>query len=118
MRWLNSKVFEGHRFSLFKQIVFFSILLCFLVVFNLCLAGGLTDPNPDWEHPWDDLRNTDPNENPPGPLGSDDWFILEFGFDFWIIFHLELTGQKDGLGEGKAFRSSEKNRGHIFILIK
>ena len=108
MRWLNSKAFGGHRFFLLKQILLFSVILCFLVTFNLSFA----------EHPWDDLHNSESDQGSEEPPEADDVLMLQFGFDFWIIIHLQSAGQKDGFQEEKAFGPSEKNRGHLLILIE
>ncbi|MCK4404773.1 MAG: hypothetical protein KAW02_06745 [candidate division Zixibacteria bacterium] len=119
MMWLNSKAFGDHRFFLLKQILLFSVILCFLVVFNLSFADELIDPgSPDWEHPWDDACNTEVEQNPEDPLETDDWLMFQFGFGSWIIIHLKSAGQQDGFGEEKAFGPSEKNRGTLLILIK
>jgi hypothetical protein len=118
MRWLNSKALGGHRFFLLKRILLFSVMLCFLVVFNLSFADELTDPDdPDWEHPWDDLCNTG-SQNPDDPSDTDNVLIFQFGFDFWIIIYPQAPGQKNGFEEEKAFGPTEKNRGHLLIFVK
>jgi len=119
MRWVNSKALGDHRFFLLKRILLFSVMLCFLVVFNLSLADELTDPDgPDWEHPWDDLYYNGSQQNPDDPSDTDDVLTFQFGFDFWIIIYPQTPGQKNGFEEEKAFGPKEKNRGPLLIFVR
>ncbi|MCK4224203.1 MAG: hypothetical protein KAX39_03420 [candidate division Zixibacteria bacterium] len=108
MMRFNSKVSGGPKPSLLKQLLFFSVILCLLVSFNLSFA----------EHPWDDVHDNDWGQSPADPPDTDEVLILQFGFDFSIIIHLQSAGQKDDFREGKAVGTVEKDRGHLLILIK
>ena len=70
MRWLDLQMPGSRRFFLLKRILLFSVILCFLAVFNISFADDVTDPPPDWEHPWDDVCETDCDQNPEGPPES------------------------------------------------
>lgn len=120
MRWLNSKASGGHRFLLAKRILLFSVILCILVAFTPGFADDLTDPDPDWEHPWDDLDHQNPDgSNPDDPRETNDILVLQFGAsDFWVIIHLRSAGQKDGFERDKAYGPTQRNRGHVLMLIK
>ena len=119
MMWLNSKLSDGHRSFLLKQLLFFSVILCFLIAFNLSFAEELTDPgSTDSEHPWDEVCEHDGDRDPPDPREIDNVLMIKFGFGPWVIIHMQSAEQKDGFGTEKAFRPVEKNRGHLLILIK
>ncbi len=115
MRWFNSKAFGSHGLFLLKRILLFSILLCFLAAFNLSFADEATDPEPEWEHPWDDMCGTEGNQNPPETGGM---LLFQFGFDSWIIIHLQSAGYGDDVEEEKVFGPSEKNHGNLLIFVK
>jgi len=122
MRWLNSKASGRHRFFLLKQILLSSVILCFLIVFNLSFADELTDPSdPNWEHPWDDLCETGTNRIPQDLSeadGEDDVLILKLGFGSGIIIYLHSAERDEVFGNRKTFGASQKNRGHLLIFIK
>ncbi len=120
MRWIGSTACGDPRFFLIKRILLFSVILCFLVAFNVGLADDLTDPNPDWEHPWDDLDHQDPDGvSPDDPPHEGDDLVLQFGgFDFWIIVHLQLAPDRDGQEKHKTLGSAQKRRGHVYMLIR
>jgi hypothetical protein len=118
MMWLNSKALGSHRFFLLKRILLFSILLCFLAAINLSFADEVTDPEPEWEHPWDDMCGTDWNQNPQNPPETGGMLLLQFGFDSWIIFHLQSVGQGNDFGEEKILGPSEKNCGNLLIFVR
>ncbi len=121
MRWLNSQAFRGHRFLPLYRILFLSVILCFLVAFSPGLADTLIDPtNPAWEHPWDDLDHQNPDESGGhNPSVTDNVVVLRLGgWGFWIIIDFHSTSrQADPEKEGPA-RSSEKNRGHVLMLVR
>jgi hypothetical protein len=118
MRWLNSQVSGSRTFFLLKRILLFSVILCLLVVFNLSFADEVTDPPPDWEHPWDDVCETDSDQGPVDPPESDGVILLNFGFDTWIMIFFQSSGQVNDVGEEKAVAPAGKNRGKSLILAR
>lgn len=117
MKWLNCKIPEGHRSSWMKRILLFSVILCFLVAFNLSLADDLTDPgSPDWGHPWDDPAGS--GEDPPDPPEGDDALLIQFGFHPGVIVLLVPGGQDRDFEAGRSCAPVEKNRGRLYILFK
>jgi hypothetical protein len=118
MRWLNLQMPGSRRFFLLKRILLFSVILCFLAVFNLSFADDLTDPPPDWEHPWDDVCETGWDQNPEGPPQSDGVILFHFGFDSWMMIIFQSAGEVDEVGEEKALAPSEKDRGNSLIFVR
>ncbi len=118
MRWLNSSTAGSRAIFLLKRILLFSVILSFLLVFNLSFADELTDPPPDWEHPWDDVCETGSDQGPEGPPEIHTGFMLHFGFDSWIMILLQSPGQKDDAPEERTFAPTEKNRGGLLIFVR
>lgn len=119
MRWLSSKISGNYRSSWLKQILFFSILLCFLSAFNLSRAQANPPDSTEFEHPWDDLCLSVIQPGPSHPPPSINLCIFKFGPGAWIIIQPVVRwGQKDGLGKGKVSGPVEKNRSHLFILFR
>ncbi len=118
MRWLNLSTPGSRAIFLLKRILLFSVILSFLFVFNLSFADELTDPPPDWEHPWDDVCETGSDQGPEDPPEIHTGFMLHFGFDSWIMILLQSPGQKDDAVEERTFAPTEKNRGGLLIFVR
>ena len=118
MRWLNSSTPGSRAIFLLKRILLFSVILSFLLVFNLSFADELTDPPPDWEHPWDDVCETGSDQDPEDPPEIHTGFMLHFGFDSWIMILLQSPGQKDDAVEERTFAPTEKIRGGLLIFVR
>lgn len=117
MMWLNPKIPEGHRSSWMKRILLFSVILCFLVVFNLSLADELTDPDsPNWGHPWNDPAGS--GEGPSDPPADDDALLVQFGFNHGIILLLAPAGQERSFEAGRSCAAAHKGSGRLFILVR
>lgn len=121
MRWLNLQAFRGHRFLPLYRILLLSVILCFLVAFSPGLADDLTDPNnPDWEHPWDDLDHNNPEgNNPDDPTETNDVLLFQLGGSgLWIIIDFHSAPSTAGPEMQRPSRSSERNRGHVLMLVR
>jgi hypothetical protein len=117
MMWLSTKIPEGHRSSWLKLILLFSVILCFLMVFNFTLAEELTDPgSPNWGHPWDDPAGSEGNS--PNPPEDDDALLLQIGLDTGIIILFQPGTQEENPQVGRSFACAKKNRGLLLILIR
>ncbi len=64
MRRSNPKLSFDPRFSAVRKLLILIVLGCFLVFLGLAFAEEATDP--DFEHPWDDLKSPG-DEQPPVP---------------------------------------------------
>lgn len=118
MRWLNSSTPRSRVIFLLKRILLFSVILSFLFVFNLSFADEVTDPPPDWEHPWDDVCETGSDQSPEDPPEMNTGFMLHFGFDSWIMIYFQSPEQKDDAAEERAFGPTEKNRRGVLIFAR
>ena len=118
MRWLNKSTPGSRAIFLLERILLFSVILSFLFVFNLSFADDLTDPPPEWEHPWDDVCETGSNQSSEDPPEMDTGFMLHFGFDSWIMIFYQSPGQKDDAGDERSFAATEKNRSRVLIFIR
>lgn len=118
MKWLNSSTAGGRVIFLLKRILLFSVILSFLFIFNLSFADDVTDPPPDWEHPWDDVSETGWDDSPDDPPEINTGFMLHFGFDSWVMIYYQSPGQKDDAVGERAFAPTEKNRGGFLILVR
>jgi hypothetical protein len=115
----ESRVSGGFGASWLKPILLFSLLLCFLGVFTLGFAGQLTDPtNPNQGHPWDDLCSKKSDPPPEGPPEHGSVLVLQFGPGHWIVTHLELASQKEGLKHQRSSGLGEKKTSHVFIFVR
>jgi hypothetical protein len=118
MRWLYSSTPGSRAIFLLERILLFSVILSFLFVFNLSFADDVTDPPPDWEHPWDDVCETGSDQSPDDPPEMNTGFMLHFGFDSWIMIFHQSPGQKDDAGDKRHSAPTEKNRGGLIILVR
>jgi hypothetical protein len=118
MKWLNSGKAGSRAIFLLKRILLFSVILSFLFVFNLSFADDVTDPPPDWEHPWDDVSETGWDDTPEDPPDIGTTFMLHFGFDSWVVIFFQSPGQKDDAAKERAFAPTEKNRHGALIFVR
>jgi hypothetical protein len=92
-----------------------------MVALSPGLADTLVDPtSPAWEHPWDDLDHQNPDgSGGHNPSVTDNVVVLRLGGSgLWIIIdYHSMPSQADSEKEGPAM-SSEKNRGHVLMLIR
>jgi hypothetical protein len=118
MRWLNSSKPGSRAIFLLERILLLSVILSFLLVFNLSFADDVTDPPPDWEHPWDDVCETGSDQTPENPPEMDTGFVLNFGFNSWIMIYFQSPGQKDDAATERPLSATEKNRSKVLIFVR
>ena len=76
MRRSDPKLSFDPGFSVAGKILILIVLGCFLVFFGLAFAEEASDP--DFEHPWDDLKSP-PDEGPPVPHLTGSVTVLPYG---------------------------------------
>jgi hypothetical protein len=114
MRWLNSKAFRGHIFSLLHGVLLIWFILCLLGIFNPVLAEDYYDFDvPVLEHPWDDLEHKTPHQNSPGgSIIAERNVFIRFGWsDFWVI--IDFYTEREG-----TLKPTERTSGYILLLSK
>jgi hypothetical protein len=115
MRRSNPKLSFDRGFSLARKILILIVLGCFLVFFGLAFAEQATDP--DFEHPWDDLKSTG-DQRPLEPFETSGVKVFPLGHLSACIV-IEFPQAKSGKIETDRVKtdSSGKVQGKLFILF-
>jgi hypothetical protein len=115
MRRSDPKLSFDSGFSLGGKILTLIVLGCFLVFLGLAYAEEATDP--DFEHPWDDLKSP-PHEGPPLPYWVGSLTVLPYGH-LSACMIVDFPQAKSGNAEKNRVRtdSSAKIQGKLFILF-
>ncbi len=115
MRRSNPKLSFDRGFSLARKILILIVLGCFLVFFGLAFAEEAIDP--DFEHPWDDLKCPG-DEGPLEPFEMAGVRVFPLGHLSACIV-IELPQAKSGKIEKDRVETdpSGKVQGKLFILF-